>query len=164
MGCSRFSWVRPRFGRTPRSRTLPPPDPPKFRVFSISRHNFLSFSLFGVLSLNFGGVFEGPDPEMCTFGLSGCRVNSKRAHFRAPALQTPPKFHEKTKEREERKKIVAGRNFGPPTLRGPTLLGSTLLGSTLLGSTFSGFGYPPWEASTLRGITVRAPPSADALA
>ena len=35
--------------------------------------------------------------------------NSKRAHFRAPALQTPPKFHEKTsQEREERKKNVAG--------------------------------------------------------
>ena len=35
--------------------------------------------------------------------------NSKRAHFRAPALQTPPKFHERTpRERERRKKIVAG--------------------------------------------------------
>ena len=50
-----------------------------------------------------------------TFGLSGCRVkprqqkgrggfarqpeNSKRVHFRAPALQTPPKFHEKTPKR-----------------------------------------------------------------
>ena len=41
----------------------------------------------------------------------------------APALQTPPKFHEKT--REERMKFPVGEskksaNFGPPTLRGPT--------------------------------------------
>ena len=49
---------------------------PKFRAFFFPpRHNCLSFfSLLGVLSLNFGGVFEGRNPEMCTFGLSGCCV------------------------------------------------------------------------------------------
>ena len=30
--------------------------------------------------------------------------NSKRAHLRVPALQTPPKFHEETPERERGKK------------------------------------------------------------
>ena len=35
------------------------------------------------------------------------RFGSKCAHLRDPALQTPPKFHEKT-PREGRKKIVAG--------------------------------------------------------
>ena len=60
--------------------------------------------------------------------------NSKRAHFRAPALQTPPEFHKKRpKEREKRTKNCGGRGkkkneiLGPhhsgphPTLRGPTL-------------------------------------------
>ena len=40
--------------------------------FHFSRHNFLSFfPLLGVLSLDFGGVFEGWDPQMCTFGVLG---------------------------------------------------------------------------------------------
>ena len=51
--------------------------------------------------------------------------NSKRAHLSVPALQTPPKFHEKTPQREkkewnfrwEREKRT--RNFGPPTPSGP---------------------------------------------
>ena len=48
------------------------------RFFPFSRHNFLSsFPLLGVLSLNFGGVFKGRDPEMCKFGLSGCRVKPR---------------------------------------------------------------------------------------
>ena len=47
--------------------------------------------------------------------------NSKRAHLRVPALQTPPKFHERTsREREREKKGANGsgrgkkeeRNFG----------------------------------------------------
>ena len=47
--------------------------------------------------------------------------NSKRAHSRAPALQTPPKFHEKHPERNKKSEMVAGegtkaRNFRPPTL------------------------------------------------
>ena len=162
--CSRYSWVRPRFGAPPDSSSVDSPSvdsssagppsagPPKFRFFfPLSRHNFLSFfPLFRVLSLNFGGVFEGRDPEMCTFGLSSCRVkpqrllgrrgfirqpeNSKRAHFRALVLQTTPKFHEGPPREEERKKHVAGegkkaRNFAPPTLLGPTLRGTTLRGT-----------------------------------
>ena len=47
-----------------------------FAFFSLSRRNFiscLSLSLLGVLSLNFGGVFEGRDPQMHVraLGLSG---------------------------------------------------------------------------------------------
>ena len=57
--------------------------------------------------------------QMCMF--SGCRVkprrppsrrgftqqpeNSKCAHFRDPALQTPPKFHERTPKREKERKL-----------------------------------------------------------
>ena len=111
--------------------TAPPLDrlsagPPKISLFfSVSRRKFHSFfSLWGVFSLNFGGVFEGRGPEMCMFGLSGCRVkprrlrgrrfftqqleNSKRAHLSALALQTPPKFHEKT-PREGRKERILRR-------------------------------------------------------
>ena len=62
--------------------------------------------------------------------------NSKRAHFRAPALQKPHQNSTKRPPRERRKKEHCGgrgkkiaRNFGPPTLlrpsppRGPTLQG-----------------------------------------
>ena len=62
---------------------------------------------------------------MCTFGLSGCRVKpqpnvhisgSRRFKHHQNSTKRPPR------EREERKKTVAGegkkaRNFGPPTLR-----------------------------------------------
>ena len=34
--------------------------------------------------------------------------NSKRAHFRAPALQTPPKFHERPKREKEERKLWRG--------------------------------------------------------
>ena len=58
--------------------------------------------------------------------------NSKRAHLSAPALQTPPKFHEKTPRegRKERTNFAAGEGkkkreiMGPPPLRAgwaPTL-------------------------------------------
>ena len=48
--------------------------------FSLSRLHFryFSLSLGEVFSWNFGGVFEGRDPQMCTFGLSGCRVKPRR--------------------------------------------------------------------------------------
>ena len=109
--------------------TALPLDRPKFRSFLPS---------LGVFSLNFGGVFEDWGPQMCTFGLLGCRVkprrphqtgppglahdqpeNSKRAHLNAPALQTPPKFHEKTPREGRKERILRrerekkARNFGP---------------------------------------------------
>ena len=68
--------------------------PPKISLFfflSPAGNFILSFSLWGVFSLNFGGVRSA---GALTFGLSGCRVNSKRVHLSFPALQTPPKFNE----------------------------------------------------------------------
>ena len=73
----KFFVVRPRFGRFP-SAGPPPPDRPKFRFFSLSRHYFHSFFLLGVFSWNFGGVIEGRDPQLCTFGLTGCRVKPRQ--------------------------------------------------------------------------------------
>ena len=61
------------------------------------------------------------------------------------ALQTPPKFHERTPREEERKKIVAGeekkrKKLGPPTLRGPlSRLGPPPFGGLTL------WGPPPFE-------------------
>ena len=89
----------------------PTPDRPKFRSFLPS--------------------LEFRDPQTCA--LSGCCVkprgftrqpeNSKRAHFRALALQTPPKFHEKT-PREKRSENGGGRGkkakfLGSPAEGGP---------------------------------------------
>ena len=86
--------------------------------------------------------------------------NSKRAHLSAPALQTPPKFHEKTTREEEKSEFLRrnrekkARNFGLPTLRGPTLRGPTLRGPTLRGPTLQG---PTLQGPTLRGPTLRGP-------
>ena len=95
---------------------------------------------------------------MCTFGLTGCRVkpqrlrgrwsftrqleNSKRAHLRAPTLQTPPKFHEKTPQRKQKeqkwgRECKNAQHFGPPILRDPR-------GPTLQRPIFSGFGLTLW--------------------
>ena len=60
--------------RTPLRRTAQ-----NFALFSLSRRKIRSFlPSLGVVSLNFGGVIEGRDPQMCTFGLSGCRVKPRR--------------------------------------------------------------------------------------
>ena len=49
-----------------------------FALFSLSRPHFRSVSLtLCVFSLNFG-VCEGRDSQVCTFGLSGCRVKPRR--------------------------------------------------------------------------------------
>ena len=83
----------------------PPPDRPKFRAFfSISRHNVLSFfPLLGVFTWNFGGVFEGRGPQMCTFGLSGCRVK----HQRGPDLDRPHPLTDLEKQKDG-----VGNGFG----------------------------------------------------
>ena len=57
--------------------------------------------------------------------------NSKRAFWRAPTLQTPPKFHGKTprehkgcnfrREEEKKREILGLHRSGTPTLPGPTI-------------------------------------------
>ena len=66
--------------------TALPLDRPKFRsFFSLSRRKIRSLlPSLGVFSLNFGGVSEGQDPQMCRFGLSGCRVKPRRPHQTGP--------------------------------------------------------------------------------
>ena len=71
---------------------------------------------------------------LCCVVLCCVVLSSKRAHLRVWALQTPPQFNERTpQEREERKKIVAGKGkkretlghplYGAPLLRPPLFLG-----------------------------------------
>ena len=50
------------------------------------------------------GVGKGPEGISGRRGFTRQPENSKRAHLSAPALQTPPKFHEKTPQREKERK------------------------------------------------------------
>ena len=154
--------------------TALPPDRPKFRSFLPS---------LGVFSLNFGGVLEGRNHEMCTFGLSDCRVKPRRPHQTRPPglahdsprtpnvhISRPRRFknHQNStqgpQERERRKKIVAGKGKkkrGPPPFGAPQFGASTLRGlhpsGPPRGPTFSGFGPPPFRATTLWGPPLCGP-------
>ena len=107
VGC--VGGVRPRFGRTPpQPDPLSPqpdtssPGPPKISLFfSLSRHIFLSFFLSWGLWCY----------VVVTRGLPRQPENSKRAHFRvrAPALQTPPKFHGRTPRERRKNENCGGR-------------------------------------------------------
>ena len=87
-----------------------------------------------VFSSNFGGVCEDRDPQMCTFGLSGCRVKPRRLRGRGftrqlPVLQNTTKIPREDTQREtKRAKMEAGdekkkKKKRAPTLRAPTLRG-----------------------------------------
>ena len=159
--CSRFSWMRPRFGCSPGAplpRTPPPQDPPpqnpkiprtaqNFALFSLSRHNFLSFfPLLGVLSLNFWWSFgrSGPsnvhvwDLGLSSGGFGASRVSNDsprtpNVHISGPGDSNTTEIQRKDpQEREERKKTVAGEEkrakfwathspFGTPPFGAPLL-------------------------------------------
>ena len=147
---------RPSLGR-------PSPGQPKISLFFFPLPPQSSFlPSLGVFSLNFGRVFEGQNPQMCTFGLSGCRVKPRRfrgrrlAHDspRTPNMhisgprpsKTPPKFHGRT-SREGRKERILRRDrekksakFWAPHPSGPP------------------FGAPPFWAPPFWAPTLRAPP------
>ena len=64
-----------------------------------------------------GGAPKGGGPKFGAFFLSRPPFprqpeNSKRAHLRVPALQTPPKFHEKTPKERERERKKKNENGG----------------------------------------------------
>ena len=90
--CSRFWSSRFSLPRTaPSARTAQ-----NFALF-FSLPPEISFFLLslGVFSLNFGGVFEGRHPQMCTFGLSDCGVKPQ-------AASGPPGLHTTTRELQTR--------------------------------------------------------------
>ena len=96
------------------------PFPPPFRSFCVS---------LGVFSWNFGGILEGRNPKVCTFGLPGCRVKPRRPlgpppsgpTLRAPTLRCPTLRP-------------------PPTLRAPTFFWVWAPTLRALHPVFSGFG------------------------
>ena len=141
---SRYQSGVPCFDRPSRDR--PSPGPPKMSLFffpSPAANFVLFFSLWVFFSLNFGGVFEGRDPQMCTFGLSGCRVKPRRPHQTGPpglahdSPRTPNvhisgprriKHHQNSTrrppEREEKNEFCGGRGkksakFWAPHPSGP---------------------------------------------
>ena len=119
----------------------PPPDRPKFRsFFSLSRHNFRSFFCLSLgVSWKFWWCLKRRDPQMCTFGLTGCRVKPRRLlakcqeqfyiFFALPLLLRLPKksmtnyykfcLYPEKKLRTHRNST--GRRLSP--LSGPTPLG-----------------------------------------
>ena len=70
----------------------------------------------------------------------------KRAHFRAPALQTPPKFHEKTPRETPRERNGDGRGKKKREILGPHPSGPHPSGPN-----FSGFGGPTLLGPTRGG-------------
>ena len=135
--------------------------------FSLSRHNFhYSFSLLGS-SRGILVVFEAPGPSnvhvwssravVCEprrpglVGPPGFHTTArepKRAHLNAPALQTPPKFNERTPRERKKNENCGGRrekkerNFGRSGggLSGGGLSGGGLSGGGLSGGGLSGGG------------------------
>ena len=109
------------------------PLPPQFSLFS---------PLFWSFSLNFGGVFEDRDPQMCTFRFPGCRVKPARPHQTGPpglAHDSPrtPNVHiwaprrfkhhqnstKKTKREWEKNENCGGRGKKKREILGPHPLG-----------------------------------------
>ena len=155
----------PPLRRTTQNSALFFPSPATIFILSLS---------FGVLSLNIGGVFlKAGNPEMCTFGLSGCRVKprlflgrrgftrqpeiSKRAPLRALVLQTPPKFHEEDTQRETKRGRGREREknakFQAPHPSGPHPSGPHPFGPPPFGARFfMGLGPTLWGPNDTRQI------------
>ena len=73
--------------------------------------------------------------------------NSKRAHFKAPALQTPPKFH---KSQENEKKENCGGRREKREILGPPPFGAPPFGAPPFGA--PPFGAPPFGAPLSLGL------------
>ena len=129
--CSKFSWVRPKFGRSPDSPPLDPsPDstpsagPPSAGPPKISLFFFSSPATIFILSSSLGGHFVEFWP-----GFHTTAREPKRAHFRVPALESHHQFHETTPKRGRKNENSGEREkksakfwaphpsgpFGPPT-------------------------------------------------
>ena len=127
--CARPPCARPPCAGPPQNFALFCPSPaPTFALF---------YLFLGVFSLNFGGVFEGRHPQMCTLGL--CPKNSKREHFRAPAFRNTTKIQREDTQREIKRENGGGEKsskfWAPPPFRPPR-------GPTLRDPIFSGFWGP----------------------
>ena len=164
-GCVQDFWASP---PDPPPPDRPSPGPPKFSLFFFlsPTGNFFLSSLSGGFLVEFWWCLKRRGAQMCTFGLSGCRVtprrlrgrqgftrqpeNSKRAHMSVPAFQTPSKFHEKTPSERRNNEISGGREK-----KKREILGSPPFGPPPCGLPFCGpppFGPPPPSAPTKNKI------------
>ena len=145
----------------------PSPGPPCRSFCPLSSRKIRSFlPSLGVFSLNFGGVFEGRNPQIYTFGLSGCPCETwaappdRAAGASHDSPRTPNvhisgprrfKHHQNSTKRPQergrkeerilrRDRGKKARNFGPPHPANPLLANPHPSGPT-----FSGLGPPPFE-------------------
>ena len=159
-GCVQDFWPSP---PDPPPPDRPSPGPPKISLFffpspAAKIRSFLPS--LGVFSLNFGGVLEDQDPQMCTRGRRGFTRQTRELQtrtFERPGASNTTKFPLENPQREERMKFPVGegkkaRNFGPPPF-GPTLRAPHPFGPPL----FLGSGPNPLGAPTL-ALPLRAPP------
>ena len=121
----------------------PPPDRPKFRsFFFLSRPIFVIFHSLWVFSLNFGCFFEGCDPQMCTFGLSGCRSprtirGSRRFKHHQNSMRRHP-------ERDKKSERGAGEGKKKREILGPLPSGHLFRGCDFRAPLFLGLGHTLW--------------------
>ena len=121
----------------------PSPGPP----FPWTAQNFALF-----FSLSRRKIGRGP--QMCTFGLSGCRLKPRRRPGASNTTKIPREDPQRGKKRTN---FAAGqgkkeRNFGPPTLWAPTLRTPTLRPPTLRGPHPPKLDWPK-SVSTVRHST-----------
>ena len=166
-GCCGCCWfgslttLRQTTGRwTPPPPDHPPPDRPKCRSFFPLLPPFSFFlCLSGCLLVECWWCLKWWGPEMCTFGLSGCRVKPRRP---VPS-KTPPKFHKKTPREGRKEEICGGRGeksakFLAPHPSGPHPSGPHPSGRHPSGPHFSRFGPAPFGAPPFGAPPFGAPP------
>ena len=120
--------------QTPLRRTTLRQTAQFFALFSLPPLFSFFYSLsLGVFSLNFGGVFEGREPQMCTFGLSGCRV-------------IPWRLVKWWREREKKREILGTPSFRAPPFGARFFLG---LGPTQIGLAQNGLAKKGWAKLVL---------------
>ena len=136
------------FGPSPPSAGPPSAGQPKISLFF--------FPSLGVFSLNFLVFLKARDSNVRVWapGLS-CEIpsasgppgltqqpeNSKHAHLRAPALQAPPKFHEKTPRDRQKERKWGGRGKKREILGTPPFVAPPFVAPP--------FGVPPFVMTGL---------------
>ena len=148
------------------SDSLEPWPPKRARFCSVSKDGNASFTLMSLYchsepncKIGEACCWEFQWHKLWSRGRWGLQTeNSKRAHVRAPALQTPPKFHERNPKREKKERKLwrereKSANFGPSTFRGPTFSGFGPHPSRLHPSSLP-FGGPPFGVKIIIMVTI----------
>ena len=130
-----------------------------FALFSLP-HPFSFFLSLTVCLLVEFWCLNHRDPQMCTFGLSGClgaagashhNPRTPKVHIRRPQrFQTPPRNHEKTPERQREKKNEngGGRRKKKHEILGPRPSAPPFGVAPPFGAQFFWVWAPPFGATT----------------